>query len=136
MPIISLLCILSYHNTQYMRIAENIKQLRQQAGLLQKEVAKALEIGYSNYNKLEKGDRGISLEELVKISKFYKLTIDEVVFLDKGKELEVQIEQKPKDEQWELLDELNPEDREIIYKLVNTMLTKKRMKDLLDGGTK
>ena len=119
-----------------MRIAENIKRLRQQAGLLQKEVAKALEIGYSNYNKLEKGDRGISLEELVKISKFYKLTIDEVVFLDKGKELEVQIEQKPKDEQWELLDELNPEDREIIYKLVNTMLTKKRMKDLLDGGTK
>jgi transcriptional regulator with XRE-family HTH domain len=117
-----------------MKIGENIKRLRQQAGLLQKEVAKALEIGYSNYNKLEKGDRGISLEELVKIAKFYNLTIDEVVFLNKGKELEVKIERKPKDEQWELLDELHPEDRAIIYKLINTMLTKKRMKDLLDNN--
>ena len=117
-----------------MKIGENIKQLRQQAGLLQKEVAKALEIGYSNYNKLEKGDRGISLEELVKIAKFYNLSIDEVVFLDSGKEIEVQIEQKTKNEQWELLEELHSEDRAIIYKLVNTMLTKKRMKDLLDGN--
>ncbi|MGH1338010.1 MAG: helix-turn-helix domain-containing protein [Aureispira sp.] len=117
-----------------MKIADNLKYLRQQAGLLQKEVAKALEIGYSNYNKLEKGDRGISLEELVKVAKFYHLTLDEVVFLNSNKTLEVQIQQKTKDEQWELLEELNEEDREIIYKLVNTMLTKQRMKNLLDGS--
>ena len=127
------MCIFRAYNTHDMKIAENLKQLRTKAGLLQKEVAKALEIGYSNYNKLENGDRGISLEELVKIAQFYNLTIDEIVFLKDKQAIEVQIEQKPKNEQWELLEELSAEDREIIYKLVNTMLTKKRMKDLLDS---
>ncbi|BDS10665.1 helix-turn-helix transcriptional regulator [Aureispira anguillae] len=117
-----------------MSISNNIKLLREKKGLLQKQVALELGIGYSNYNKLEKGDRGISLEELIKIAKFYNLSIDEIVFLDEKKAIDIQIQDKPKNEQLELLEELDEEDKSIIYKLINTMLTKKRMKELLDSA--
>lgn len=118
-----------------MKIAENIRHIRKQHGLLQKQVAAELGIGYSNYNKLEKGYRDISLDELVRISKFYGLTIDEIVFLDQTKPLEVNIEDKPRKEQMELLEELEDEDRTIIFKVVNIMLTKKRMKEVLSNSS-
>ncbi|MFT5647603.1 MAG: transcriptional regulator with XRE-family HTH domain [Aureispira sp.] len=119
-----------------MSISNNIKLLREQKGLLQKQVALELGIGYSNYNKLEKGDRGVSLDELIKISKFYGLSIDDIVFLDESKPIDVKIQDKAKNEQLELLEELEEDDKNIIYKLINTMLTKKRMKELLDSSPK
>jgi len=119
-----------------MSISNNIKLLRKQKGLLQKQVAIELGIGYSNYNKLEKGDRGVSLEELIKMSKFYGLSLDEIVFLDESKPIDVKIEDKAKNEQLELLEELEEEDKNIIFKLINTMLTKKRMKELLSSTPK
>jgi transcriptional regulator with XRE-family HTH domain len=119
-----------------MSISNNIKLLREQKGLLQKQVALELGIGYSNYNKLEKGDRGVSLDELIKISKFYGLSIDDIVFLDESKPIDVKIQDKAKNEQLELLEELEEDDKNIIYKLINTMLTKKRMKELLDSAPK
>ena len=116
-----------------MKIADNIRHIRKQHGFLQKEVAAELGIGYSNYNKLEKGYRDISLDELVRISKFYGLSIDEIVFLDETKPLEVNIEDKTRKEQMDLLGELEEEDRAIIFKVVNIMLTKKRMKEVLSS---
>ena len=118
-----------------MAISDNLKFLRKQKGLLQKEVANDLEIGYTNYNKLEKGNRDVSLDELVKFSKFYGLTIDEIVFLDETRPIEVSIEDKAKNEQFALVEELDDSDKNIIYSLINTMLTKKRMKELLENST-
>lgn len=118
-----------------MTIANNLKVLRKQKGLLQKQVAAELDIGYSNYNKLEKGYRDISLNELIKVAKFYGLSLDELVSMDEQEVIEVEIENKPKNEQLELLEELDLEDKDIIYKLINTMLTKKRMKDLIENST-
>jgi transcriptional regulator with XRE-family HTH domain len=119
-----------------MAINDTLKTLREQKGLLQKQVALELGIGYSNYNKLENGVRDVSLEELKKIAKFYGLSLDELVFMDETKPIEVRIEDSSKNEQIELLEELEDEDQAIIYKLINTMLTKKRMKELLSNGQK
>jgi transcriptional regulator with XRE-family HTH domain len=119
-----------------MAIQDTLKRLREQKGLLQKQVASDLGIGYSNYNKLENGIRDVSLEELKKIAKYYGLTLDELVFMDDQKTIEVKIEESSKNEQLELIEELDEDDKNMIYKLINTMLTKKRMKELLNSSQK
>ena len=45
------------NSTQDMSIGTNIKKLREQKGLLQKQVAEELGIGNSNYSKIENGVR-------------------------------------------------------------------------------
>ncbi|GAE82754.1 helix-turn-helix domain-containing protein [Bacteroides reticulotermitis] len=42
-----------------MDIATNIRRLREQQGLIQKQVVHELGIGYSNYNKMENGSGAI-----------------------------------------------------------------------------
>lgn len=45
-----------------MQVGKNIKKLREQKGLMQKEVAAAAGLQPSNYSKIEKGERDISLK--------------------------------------------------------------------------
>lgn len=65
----------------YMGLADNIKKLREDKELRQKEVANALDIGYSNYNKIENGNREISVKELQGLAGFYNITVDQVIYL-------------------------------------------------------
>ncbi|NQX85322.1 MAG: helix-turn-helix transcriptional regulator, partial [Flavobacteriaceae bacterium] len=41
-------------------------------------MANALNIGYSNYNKIENGNREISVKELQRLAEFYNITVDQV----------------------------------------------------------
>ena len=56
-----------------------IKKIREDKGLMQKEVSAHLEIGNSNYNKLENGHRDLSVDELLKLSKLFNLTTDQIL---------------------------------------------------------
>jgi transcriptional regulator with XRE-family HTH domain len=62
-----------------MQIAQNIKKLREEKGLLQKEIAITIGIHPSNYSKMEKGEREFNIEVLDKLAKFFNLSIDELV---------------------------------------------------------
>ncbi len=112
-----------------MSLANNIKKLREDKGLRQKEVANALEIGYSNYNKIENGIREISVKELQRLASFYNLTLDQVVNLNDDMPKEVIIEDKEAKEQLRLISELDPEDKSIIFRMIDKMLTSKKFKD-------
>lgn len=59
-----------------MKVNERIRELREEAGLLQKEVAKVLGITRSAYTNYEQGTREPSLEMVVKLCDFYKVTAD------------------------------------------------------------
>jgi len=115
-----------------MNIAKNIKKLREDKDLRQKEVAVALEIGYSNYNKIENGNREISVKELQRLAEFYSITIDQVVNLDDNIPKEVFIEDKEAREQLQLISELDQDDKAIIFKMIDKMLTSKKFKDFFD----
>jgi transcriptional regulator with XRE-family HTH domain len=52
-----------------MQIAQNIKKLREEKGLLQKEIAITIGIHPSNYSKMEKGEREFNIEVLDKLAK-------------------------------------------------------------------
>jgi transcriptional regulator with XRE-family HTH domain len=58
-----------------MLFANQIKQLREEKNLLQRQLASALEIDTPMYSKIERGDRPAKREQVVIIAKF--LTTDE-----------------------------------------------------------
>ncbi len=112
-----------------MSLAKNIKELREGKDLRQKEVANALNIGYSNYNKIENGVREVSVKELQRLADFYNITLDQVVSLDGDLPKEVVIEDKATNEQLRLIAELDEEDRAMVFKMIDKMLTSKKFKE-------
>jgi transcriptional regulator with XRE-family HTH domain len=112
-----------------MNIGANIKKLREQKGLLQKQVAADLDIGYTNYNKLENGIREPSVNELQKLSKLFGISVDQIINFEQEIPLEITIEDKSSVEQLNLIKQLDEDDKTTVFKIIDTMLTKKKFKD-------
>jgi len=113
-----------------MGIGQQFKKIREKHGWLQKQVASELQVGYSNYNKIERGVREASIEELARFAKLFGMTLDDVVYFDELTEpQEVSIEERPGFEQLELLNQLEDEDKQVITYIINTMLSRKQFKD-------
>jgi transcriptional regulator with XRE-family HTH domain len=115
-----------------MDIAANIKKLREQQGLIQKQVAAELEIGYSNYNKMENGMREPSVGELQKLAKLFSITIDELINLEKITPKEVVIENKTVSEKVRLISQLDQEDQHAVYRIIDGMLTKNKFQTFFE----
>jgi transcriptional regulator with XRE-family HTH domain len=99
---------------QPMSLGDNIKKIREQKGLLQKQLAADVNIPYTSYNKIENGSREITIEELERFASYFGMTIDQVVHFDA---------------QPVLINQLDEEDRTVVFKIIDTMLTKKKFKD-------
>jgi len=87
---------------------------------------------YSNYNKIENGNREISVKELQRLAEFYNITVDQVININTGLPKEVVIEDKQAQEQLRLISELDTDDRMIIFKMIDKMLTSKKYKDFFN----
>jgi transcriptional regulator with XRE-family HTH domain len=112
-----------------MQTGQNIKKIREQKGMMQKEVANAVGVHPSNYSKIEKGEREPSIEVLDKLAKFFGLTIDQLVHLDENLPVEVKIEDKSTTEKLQLIQQLDEEDKKAVFRIIDTMLTKSKFKD-------
>jgi transcriptional regulator with XRE-family HTH domain len=115
-----------------MSIGKNVKTLREQKGLLQKEVAAKLGIGYTNYNKIETGIREPAVKELQKMAKLYRITVDQIINLNNDVPSEVDIKNEPAIEQLHLIEQLDEDDKITVFKIIDTMLTKKKFKDFFN----
>jgi transcriptional regulator with XRE-family HTH domain len=112
-----------------MSLANNIKRLREEKGILQKEIANEVGLGISHYSKIENGQREASVELLDKLAKFYAISIDQIVHMDNEIPKEVTLEDKTANEQVRLIAELDEKDKTIVFGMIETMLTKKKFKD-------
>ena len=112
-----------------MEVATNIKRLREQQGFIQKQIAHELGIGYSNYNKMENGAREPSVIELQKLAKLYNITVDELLNPEETTPKEVFIADKTASEQMKLIQELDEEDKQTIFRLIDKLLTNKKFKE-------
>ncbi|WP_410881669.1 helix-turn-helix domain-containing protein [Myroides sp. DW712] len=115
-----------------MSIGRIVKKIREDKGLMQKEVSSFLNIGNSNYNKLENGHRELSVDELQKLSKLFNLTADQILNYENIIPEEVTLEDKPDFEKLHLINQLDEEDRQTVFKIIDTMLTKKKFKDFFN----
>ncbi len=115
-----------------MRLGSTVKKIREQKGLLQKQVANEINIGPSNYNKLENGIREPSVKELQLLAKLFGMTVDQVLNYDGEMPTEVTLEDKPGFERLNMINQLDEEDRSTVMKIIDTMLTKKKFKDFFN----
>jgi transcriptional regulator with XRE-family HTH domain len=112
-----------------MNIGKNIKKIREQKGLMQKEVASAAAIHTSNYSKIEKGEREPSIEALDRIATLLGMTVDEIIHFEGKMPREVKIKDKTATEKLQLIEQLDDEDKQAVYRIIDGMLTKSKFKD-------
>ncbi len=116
-----------------MLISEKIKQLRKDKGLQQKQVAIDVGLDQSNYNKIENGRREPSLDVLQKLSAILDVSIDELVNAeDTKKPSAVTVEDKTISEKIRLMEQLEEEDKNVIYRMLDTMLTKQKFQNFFE----
>lgn len=58
--------------------ANNIRQIRIKKGISSQQAIKVLNISYSMFNKIERGDRFPGKDTIIQMSKLYKCSIDEI----------------------------------------------------------
>ena len=63
-----------------------LKDLREDKDLLQKDVAKILNMSQTGYSKYEVGTNDIPTEVLIKLSYFYNVSVDYILGLTNKKE--------------------------------------------------
>jgi transcriptional regulator with XRE-family HTH domain len=112
-----------------MDLANNIKTIREEKGLMQKDVANHIGVDKSTYSKIEKGLREITVAELLKMSQLFNCSIDQIVNNEGPFPREVVLEDKSTVEQMRLIQQLEEEDKQIILRLIDKMLTNKKFKD-------
>ena len=62
---------------------ERLRDYRKESKITQEQIAKVLGINRCAVVEMESGRRKVSAEELIKLSEFYKITIDELVYGEK-----------------------------------------------------
>jgi transcriptional regulator with XRE-family HTH domain len=112
-----------------MNIATNIRKLREDRDFTQKQIAAELGIGYSNYNKMENGFREPSVEELQKLAKLYNITVDALINPEEITPQEVVIQDKTVTEKIRLIEQLEDDDKQAVYRVIDSMLTKSKFKE-------
>lgn len=110
-------------------IGKIIKQIREEKELTQQQLAELINMHRSNYSKVESGERDLSIEAINKIAKYFGMTIDQLVNFDGTVPEEVTVEDKTVMEQVKLIQELEPEEKTMVFKMIETFLTKKKFKD-------
>lgn len=64
---------------------KRLRELREQNGLTQNEIAQILQTRQEQYSKYELGRREIPVHHLVTLARFYRVSTDYILGLDKGK---------------------------------------------------
>ena len=75
----------------------------------------------------------VTVQELQKLSKLFNLSTDEILNYDENSNpKEVVIEDKTTAEQIQLIQQLEEDDKQTIFKLIDKMLTNKKFKDFFN----
>jgi transcriptional regulator with XRE-family HTH domain len=114
-----------------MSLGANIRKARKARGWTQKELAERVESDASYMNRIETGKANPSIAVLARIAEALEVSLDELV---KGQPdgAEVHIQDAGLLERMRLIDSLDEDDRGALVHMIDTMLTKKRMRELLD----
>ncbi len=114
-------------------VGTNIKKIREQKGLMQKEVASVADMQASNYSKIESGQRYISVEALDKIAVFFGMTVDDIIHFEDAKApIPVKVEDKTANEKVQLISQLDEEDKNAVYRIIDGMLTKNKFQTFFE----
>jgi transcriptional regulator with XRE-family HTH domain len=112
-----------------MEIGERIKKLREARGLSQKEVASMIKMDQSQYSKLEKDKTDPSVSTLAKVAKALGTQLSELFADDLLRD--VNSYDKSVMEKISLIDSLDEDEQKSLFKIIDGLSSKKKMKDSL-----
>jgi len=109
-------------------IGKIIKKYREEKNLTQKQIADLIHMHRSNYSRVETGERELSIEAIQKIATLFGMTIDQLINEETIPQ-EVSFEDTTSNEQMKLIEQLDEEDKQTIFRLIEKMLTNKKFKE-------
>jgi transcriptional regulator with XRE-family HTH domain len=114
-----------------MALAANIKRLRKKKGWSQSELAEKIEFSLSHITRIETGKYNPSLTVAMKLAEVFDVSIDQLVNDPDDASKGTTIKDKALAERIKLIDSLDQEDREVLIRMADTMLTKQKILQLL-----
>ena len=117
-----------------MKFNEKIKTLRKGSNMSQQELAEKLHIHVTHLSKMENGHLSPSIDIVQRLMKVFAVSADQLLNDDENSVVDIQNHEF--NEQLALINQLDEDEKNALIKIINSMLTKKRMKDLLDGKVK
>ena len=114
-----------------MKFNEKIKVLRKSANMNQQELADKIHIHVTHLSKMENGHLLPSIDIVQRLMKVFAVSADSL--LNDSESGLVDIQNNELNQQILLINQLDEDEKNALIKIINSMLTKKRKKDILDG---
>jgi transcriptional regulator with XRE-family HTH domain len=114
-----------------MKFKEKLVYLRKQKSWSQQELGDQVGVQITHISRLENGKSQPSVELLRKIAQAFGVTMDYLVDEEVDEVTPVSIKNKSLANKLGLLEQLEAEDQQTIINVIDSMLTKKKMLDLL-----
>ncbi len=121
-------------NNHFMNIGDKIRQIREARGLTQKEVALTIGMDQSQYSKIEKGKTDPSTSTLEKVAKAIGIGLSELFADDSFKDINSY--DKSLMEKLQLIEQLDEDEKKSIFKIIDGLVSKKKLKDTLTTALK
>jgi len=117
-----------------MNIAKNIVKFRKKKGWSQRELARKLNVQPPQINRIESGKYPPSLQLTVLLSELFEVSLDHLVNNIEDDFAEVKIENQPLAQRINLINSLDEDEQHVVMKVIDSMLTKNKMAQLIQEG--
>src|SRR3989339_570985 len=114
-----------------MKFHKKLVKMRKEQNWSQTELGERVGVHIAHLSRLENGKSQPSVEMLWKISKVFGVSMDYFMDEEADEATPISIKDKNLAEHIELIDQLEETDRQTIVNVIDSMLTKKKMLDLL-----
>jgi len=118
-----------------MPFAQKLTKMRKEKGLTQEEMAKKAGVGIAQMRRYEKGKSSPTLEVIKNIAKTLGVSADELIFDKKEGVASAKILDRELLEQFELVSRLNPHDKDAIKTILESMIIKSRLEEVMPSKT-
>jgi transcriptional regulator with XRE-family HTH domain len=116
------------------RVAGNLRAVRKARGLSQADLAQAIGAHLTHVNRVETGKYAPSLEFVVKAAEALEVSLDVLLAESETEVGEVRLADKQMAERVRLIETLDEHERTAVVTVIESMLTKHRMRALLSEG--
>lgn len=116
-------------------LAQNLRRLRTEHGWSQGELAERIGAHLTHVSRVETGKYTPGLEFVVNAAHAFGVTVDDLVTEHPEGLEEVRLEDRELTERIRLLEDLDERDRDALFTVMDAVLTKQRMKRVLEAAT-
>lgn len=119
-----------------MSFAKKLAKLRRDKDLTQEDLAKRIGVGVAQMRRYEKGTSSPTLEIIKNIAKTLGVSTDELVFDEDEGVAFVKILDKKLLEQFEIISNLKPHDKEAVKTILESVIIKSRLEEIMHSTKK